>query len=74
MNAIKTVAQLRKILAELPDNAPVLLSYGDHSYRQPSAFSGTALLDKKHGWSEDCGEQFTPESDYGKRVQALIIK
>lgn len=67
------VAQLRELLKELPDNARVVTGAPDHSYREARCEAGTALYDRRSGWSEDYGEEQTPEAEFGKRLPVLIV-
>ena len=67
-----TAKELREILATVPDDTPILMPAPDHSYGETSAEVGTALLDEGV-WTEDYGEETTPESEYGKRLQVIII-
>lgn len=68
-----TVGQLRKLIEGMPDGAKVLAPTRDHSYAEPRASRGTALYDRKAGWTEDHGEESTPEAEYGKRLDVLIV-
>lgn len=67
------VGQLRELIKNLPDTTPILQVSSDHSYTGVSAEVTTAL----HGngfWTEDHGEGVTPEAEYGKRFQILLIQ
>lgn len=66
-----TIAQLKKVIEDAPDNTKILVSASDHSYREARAVITTAFYNRKYGWSEDVGE---PESDSDKRRTALIIE
>lgn len=66
------VGHLRRLIADLPDDAPVLVPAPDHSYRQPFAEVGPARLGND-GWSEDDGDT-EPNNDLGKRYEVLIIQ
>ena len=69
-----TVGDLRRLIAELPDHVPVVVPCNDHGYRVPKAAVGNALFDAlSKKWTEDYGEASTPEAEYGKRIQVLII-
>lgn len=68
-----TVRELRKLLETAPDDAPVLAPGPDHSYRAVEVHLGTALLEAREQWTEDHGEETTPEAEYGKRIPAVII-
>ena len=67
-----TVGDLRKLIRDVPDAAPVLCPGRDHSYREAAAGVTTALC-HGHEWTEDYGEESTPEADYGKRVLVVVI-
>jgi len=66
------VKRLKQLIANLPDEMPVLVTIPDHSYRECTGAVTTALRDK-HVWSEDHGEENTPESEYGKRTRVLVM-
>lgn len=68
-----TVKKLREILNEVPEDAVVLIPNGDHSYRDAYAESTTALKESPYNYTEDHGEKYTPESEYGTRVSVIII-
>jgi len=69
-----TVAHLRKLIENLPDDTRVLRPARDHSYEPASGSTGTALYDAESRiWTEDYGEDSTPEAEYGKRHKVLII-
>lgn len=68
------VGELKKTLENVPDDVPVLTSGRDHSYREVSALVGSALLEDGGTWTEDYGEEMTPEADFGRRLQAVIIR
>lgn len=70
-----TVKKLRSILSEAQEDAVVLISNNDHGYRYVYAEIGTALAENlNYGeFTEDHGEQYTPEAEFGKRVPAVII-
>lgn len=69
------VGALRKLMEGLPDDAPVLTTGSDHSYRAVEAEATTALQDEQHGdWTEDYGEDVTSEKEFGKRRKVLIVR
>lgn len=68
-----TVGQLKKLLAELPDNTPVLVPAPDHSYRDRVSAGAITALYAVEGWSEDHGEDVTPEAEYGKRYTVFVV-
>lgn len=72
---IKTmnVKELKAIIENLPDEALVLTPGSDHSYKKVDAEATTALQESRNEWTEDYGEDTTPEKEYGKRIQVVII-
>ena len=70
-----TVKDLRNLISSYPDEAVVLISSDDHNYRFAYAELSTALEENyAYGeYTEDHGETYTPESQFGKRVPAVII-
>lgn len=69
-----TVRQLKELIEGLSDDAPVIIPGGDHSYRPAHAIKDTALFDPKAGWTEDHGEEMTPEAEFGSRLTVLIVE
>jgi hypothetical protein len=67
-----TVAKLKAAIADLPDDTPVLMPAEDHSYRLAS-FWPTTALQKGRSWTEDYGEETTPEAEWGKRVDVFVV-
>lgn len=66
------VKQLKQMIANLPDETPVLLEDRDHSYRSATGTHISTLC--KHGrFSHDFGEALTPEAVHGTRRSALLI-
>jgi len=68
-----TVRELLERLNSLNPDARVLLPAADHSYRDAAVQVGTALYSRRLGWTEDFGEEDTPESEYGRRLDVVII-
>ncbi len=73
-----TVAELKKFLEEsqIPDDAIIVLHGSDHSYDKADVYKETALVEKYRGhthYSEDFGEEITPEAECGKRIPILLI-
>ena len=69
-----TVGDLLSMLRKHPRDAVILVPSHDHSYRIAGCEAGTALYDDRTGhWTEDCGEDWTPEEAFGKRVPVIII-
>jgi hypothetical protein len=71
--SVMNLGDFRKQTANLPDDTPLLVSGPDHSYEDVKATSTTALLHKKD-WSEDYGEDMSPEKEFGKRKPVIIIE
>ena len=67
-----TVAQLRKIIANAPNNAIVVITASDHSYAFGHPELTTALHDGSE-MNEDFGDDLTPEGECGKRIDVLLI-
>ena len=67
------IKQLKALIANLPDETLVLQPASDHSYRMAGAEITTALQEGRNTWSEDYGEDATPENEYGKRINVLVI-
>jgi hypothetical protein len=71
------VAQLKKLLAEAPDNALIVIPGSDHSYRLATPEVTTALHDGETGqhmtMTEDFGEEITPESQCGHRINVVLF-
>ena len=68
-----TVKKLREILSEAEADAIVLISNGDHGYRDAYAEVTTALKEDNYNYIEDHGELYTPEAEYGTRVSVVVI-
>ena len=67
-----SVKELKEIIAGLPDETPVVSPGSDHSYRPASAEATTALMERRNQWTEDYGEDTTPEK-YGKRMKVVVV-
>lgn len=67
------VGQLKKLIADLPDDVKVVVPFEDHNYREPRAEVTTALHHRRDGWTEDHGEEYTPERQYGKRQKVVLV-
>ncbi len=68
------VRQLKELIANAPDTMPVLITGNDHSYRIGNAVLTTALKESHATWTEDFGEEQTPEKEYGKRTDVLVLR
>lgn len=64
-----TVGKLRELIANLPDDTPLLKPALDHSYQTADAEVGIALYD------DECATWSEHEADYesGCQVTALIV-
>lgn len=70
-----TVKNLKALLENMDESAVLVVPTGDHSYNHAHATKTTALYDGRNRiWSEDHGEDVTPEADYGKRLPVLVIQ
>lgn len=68
------VKQLREIIQDMSDDVQLVGTSSDHSYRLVEVFPATALFNSSsRNWTEDYGEDSTPEADYGKRMNVLVI-
>ncbi len=67
------IKKLKEIIKDMPDDAPVLRESSDHAFVECSIENGTALEEDECQWTQDFGEETTPEADYGKRIKALLI-
>lgn len=67
------VKDLKKLLENAPDDAPVMVPSYDHSYREARCQLTTGLMEGRNQWTEDLGEDTTPEAEYGKRLPILLV-
>lgn len=67
------VRDLKKLLENAPDDAPVMVSAHDHSYRETHCQMTTGLMEGPNQWTEDYGEETTLEAEYGKRLPILLV-
>lgn len=67
------VKDLKTLLENAPDDATVVVSGHDHGYRECSCTMTTALKENWYSWTEDFGEEKTPEAEYGKRLPVLLV-
>jgi hypothetical protein len=67
-----TVGELKELIANLPDNTSVIIPTYDHAYRSCNADVSTALFEDGE-WCQDFGEEYTPDSEYGQRLQVVIM-
>jgi len=68
-----TVKALRALLADAPDDAIVMVPAHDHAYRLADAEVTTALQENRYSWTEDHGEEMTPEAEYGRRIPIVLV-
>jgi hypothetical protein len=72
-----TVKELKALITDLPDDTPVLVAGSDHEYGDDTIRVGTVMKTvygpSRTCWAEDYGEDLTPEAQWGKRTQALLI-
>jgi len=66
------IKELRALIADAPDDAVILVPTSDHGLRVARLVLETALREKG-GWTEDFGEEMTPQKQYGKRLPALVV-
>lgn len=67
------VKDLKAMLENAPDDAVIVVSGHDHGYTECSCLLTTALKEDRFSWTEDFGEEKTPEATYGKRVPVLLV-
>lgn len=67
------VRDLKKLLETAPDDAPVMVPEQDHGYREAHCQLTTGLMAGRNQWTEDYGEETTPEAEYGKRLPILLV-
>lgn len=71
-----TVGALRKAMAGLADEVPVVIDNESHEY-QPAgkAFATTALLNDDHWSVDDCTDDgpLGEKTEYGTRIEVLRI-
>lgn len=72
--SVRTVGDLRKLIDGKPDDMPLVRPAEDHEYRQAYAQVTTALKGRGGAYTEDHGEEVTPEAQWGKRVPVLLIE
>lgn len=65
---------LKKLLADVPDDTPVIGRENDHTYYPVWITLATALREGPGQWGEDFGEDLTPEDKFGERVPVLIVE
>lgn len=69
-----TVGEAQQLLEGYPDDAVLVVPASDHEYREATMEQTTALYDETIGvWTEDHGNALTPESEFGKRKNVVVI-
>jgi hypothetical protein len=72
-----TKSAFLKSIEEAPDNALVLTAdcerCRDGDYHQARPEVTTILVDSAGAFTEDLGEDLTPESEHGKRIPCIVI-
>lgn len=67
-----TLGTFLKRYSQLDPETVLVIPASDHSYEEACVSPNTALYD--HGaWTEDYGEESTPEAEYGRRRKVLVI-
>lgn len=67
-----TLGQFLKRYQNHDPNTVLVTPGSDHSYEEACISATTALWD--HGaWTEDYGEDQTPEAEYGERRNVIVI-
>ena len=67
------VKHLRQLLVGLDDNIDVVTPSRDHAYSMADVYVTTALKSHYSEWSEDFGEDSTPETPEARRVTVLVV-
>jgi hypothetical protein len=68
-----TLGEFRRLTADLSDDVRILVPAPDHSYDRAQINVGTALFSDDGEITEDYGEEDTPEAQFGKRHNVLVI-
>lgn len=68
-----TKAQFLDRIKHAPDNALIVVPSPDHGYRVAKPDVTSALSDNGKNFTEDFGENLTPESEFGKRIPVIVI-
>lgn len=68
------VRELKSLLEGVPEDALVVTPSFDHSYRDVEAGEATALASHVGSYTEDHGEDITPEAEYGKRIKVFVVR
>lgn len=67
------IGQLKKWLENVPDDTILVVPVGDHGYKEVDAGLTTGLRNHENEWTEDFGEDITPEKEYGKRLMIVVV-
>jgi hypothetical protein len=68
-----TLGQFLDKAKDFPREAILVTPGSDHSYRLAEADSTTALQEGRNEYTEDFGEEDTPEAEYSKRVPVIVF-
>ena len=68
----RNVGELRRLIQGLADDVPLVRSTSDHGYVVTNVQVATALRDRRGEFTEDHGEEITPEATYGKRMTVVV--
>lgn len=74
ITSARNVGELRRLIECLHDEMPLVRPAHDHEYRTAHAEVTTGLRDRSGAWTEDHGEDVTPEATWGKRIPVLLVK
>lgn len=73
--APSTVGELKNLLEDVDDDVAIVVPSQDHGYTPARAYVSTGLFDRKYrSWTEDHGENATPESEFGERRYILLVE
>ena len=67
------VGKLKQLIENVPDNVSVLIPGNNHDYYSAYGELTTALKSDRE-WTEDYGEEKTPESEWGTCTLVLVIR
>ena len=71
---LRTIKDLRALIADVPVDTPILTPGQDHRYTPCTLQVTTVLQEGRRSWCEDYGEALTPEATHGKRITALVVE
>lgn len=67
------VKEFKELLAGMPDDYHIVIPTQDHEYRHVNEIYKTTALFDGRVINEDCGEEHTPQSEYGSRETVIVI-